>query len=190
MSTRKIFNIVNSILAVMMIAFVFLPFIVNSRGEEFSFWNLTKGDYTLPIVFIIELLGLIAFYVLQIVGVLKNTKDGYPLLGFGITYFVANAISGATQGMLDYFRYGFWLLLLGTVVLTVMSILANYMSDDAPNNKQAPNNGYGYYPPNANPYGYGNQQQNNGYYPQGQANGQPNYNGQQGYNNSNGQMYR
>ncbi len=182
MSTRKKLNIVNIGLVVLLIISIFLP-VAAQEGYSFNFWDVYGN--ILSIIMILEYVGLGVFYVLQIMGILKNTKESYPLLGFSVTYFVYLFINGANTGNLDVFSFGFWLLLLGSIAITVITILANYMSDEAPV-KQQYNNGYGYYNPN-NPYGY--QPQNNGYYP---PTGQPQQpNAQPGYNNNqNRPMYR
>lgn len=181
MSTRKILNIVNCCITLLFIISLFLPMV---SGYSVSLWDsYESSDHILPIVLIMELLGLAVFYVLQIVGTIKNTKDCYPLLGFGVTFFVVQFISSASSGSLDLYGVGSWLSLLSSVALTVVTILANFMSDEAPAKPQY-NNGYGYYPQNNNPYGYQPPQYGQ---PQGPQQMPP-----QGYNNPNGQgpMYR
>lgn len=182
MSKRKIFNIVNICLSVLLIIFMFLPFI-SVYGSDVNFWDVNGEKHIIPILMIIELLGACVFYIMQVVGYIKETKNAYPFIGFGVTYYLYYFISAADAGSLDVLGYGFWLALICSVALTAMTIIANYMSDEAPVRPQQPyGGGYGY---NPNQYGYNGQPQNNGYYPNQQMPGP-----QQGYNGQNGPMYR
>lgn len=180
MSTRKIFNIVNICLAVFVIINMFLPFAAGYYGDV-SFWDADGDKHILPIILMLEMIGACVVYVMHVVGSTKETKNAYPLVGFGATYYLYLFIGiMANGGSFDSVKIGFWLGLISTVALVVTTILANYMSDEAPVKPQY--GGYGGY--NQNQYGYG-APQGNGYYPNNQMNGP-----QQGYNGQNGPMYR
>ena len=181
MSKRKIFNIVNICLSILLIVVMFLPF-AKVYGQDVSFWDMNGEKHIMPIIMILELIGACIFYIMQVVGFLKETKNAYLFVGYGLTYYLYSFVSLADSGSFNLLGYGFWIGLIGYIVLTVMTIAANYMSNEAPVKPQQPyGGGYGY---NPNQYGYG-APQNNGYYPNQQMPGP-----QQGYNGQNGPMYR
>ena len=72
MSTRKILNIVNCCITLLFIISIFLPLV---NGYSLSLWDSYEdSDHILPIVLIMELLGLAVFYVLQIVGTRRKKR--------------------------------------------------------------------------------------------------------------------
>ncbi len=175
MSTRKIVEIVAMSLAVLVLIAMFIPYA--SGGSE-NFWKYSEllfndKNHIFGIMMIVGLLASAICLLLHVLGVMKDSKESYIGAGF-VGLLTLTEFINIADGSLDGVGIGFWLLSLCGPAFLVLTVVAQFLSDEA-----KPKYGYGY-----NQYG-----QPNGYNPMGYQNPQGGYPQQGGYNPQ-GPMYR
>ena len=131
MSKRNVFTIIQLVLLAYLIGNMVLPFISN-YGSEVSFWEALEleGTSSLQIIVLIELiLGMLAG-VLQLCGAIKDSKFIYFSVGY---YFVFNLqffIVGIRNDLLDQLKVGLWLGLIVSVILILLVLIGNLLSNE------------------------------------------------------------
>ena len=138
MTKRKIMSIVGLGLNALLIIFIFLPF-YEYRLESRNFWEMLKqlaGD-ELAIIYLVELIIAMIFLVLQICGVLKDTKLALIPIGFVFTICLAIFFVALNNDGIDYFKFGLYLNLIISIAAIVILGIGGLLS-----NEKNPNYGY------------------------------------------------
>ncbi|MBR3116728.1 MAG: hypothetical protein IKF36_02495 [Bacilli bacterium] len=131
MTTRKVFSIIGLVLALFLIGNMFLPFLGDSNSS-FSFWEYwSEREYTfIDIIVLVELIIAVLFFVLQICGVKKDTKFVYFTLGYYVTYHIGLMFEFSKHDYMQYTQIGFWLGFIVSIVLLIITIIGNLVSNE------------------------------------------------------------
>ena len=125
MSTRRIINIVGLCLVVMMIIGLFIPL-----GDNISnYWEGLEHYAHFNIVLLIELILACLFLVLQICGLLKDTKFALLPVGYLLNYSLFYLFGGFEYGM-DQFGFGFYYMLIVSIVTAIVLVIAGLVSNE------------------------------------------------------------
>ncbi len=123
MSVKKLFSIIIASLALLLFIFTFIPYI----GPDFDKRNLWAIGTSFGVFSIISYIAIIAAYLLNIFGILKdkwmhfaNYLCGYVVLSH-LTYLF---------NWIDYTRVGIWLGTIVAIGLGTLSVLWYFVSDN------------------------------------------------------------
>lgn len=119
MSKNKIFAFVNIGLAVLLIISIFLPY-MSVFSMSTSLW---KAEDPSRVLFILLGLFVVVLYLFN-----KKTEMSYITAGFGTFYSIAMIISA--EG-LEYFAIGFYLMLLSSLAIGVLTFLYDEKQGEA-----------------------------------------------------------
>lgn len=178
MSKKKILTIVGSVLCLLLIICLFLPF-VQYAGKSVSLWD-NYGDKNITrVIVLIELLIGVIMFGLEFMGIFKGSKYSLLGVGYSLTLYISSLYSALKDSMLDKLAFGFWFGFILSVAVIVIIVVNDFLTDESQDNNgqysQQPQNYYNQMPGQQVPYGYN------------QVPNQPPY----GYNsNNNNQMYR
>lgn len=131
MSSRKIMSIIGLGLNALLIIFLFLPFIQVNYGQTENLWYLLKimSGEEIAYIYLVELIIAIVFLILQICGVLKDTKLAMVPTSFIFTVCLAVFFLGMNNNRLEYFEFGLYLNLIvaiaSLVILGIGGLLSN-----------------------------------------------------------------
>lgn len=173
MSQRKIVEIIAMVMALIVIISLFIPY-AGSGDYSISIWEASEGTkHVTPILVILSTIAAAVCLMLHIMGVMKDSKESYIGAGYVGIYCLSVFFTYATsEGGFEGLAVGFWLLVLSGVAMLALSIIAQFLSDEAPAKPQygAPYGGYNQYGQQPGGYGYPNAQPNvpqqGGYNPQ------------------------
>lgn len=145
MTARKVFSLIGLILSVLLIVCLFLPFYDYGVGT-YSLWEyLDKARASgTRIIILIELIIASLTFLLQLVGVFKDSKLAYLGLGYYFTYHLSLFFSALGNEAFSDLAWGYWIGLVLSTVTVIITIIGNCVSNDK---KQ----GYGSY---AQPVGF------------------------------------
>ena len=174
MSPRKIVEIIAMVMALLIIIAIFVPY-MGSGGYNINFWDASGDKHLEPIFIILSAIASAVCMMLQVMGVTKDSKESYIGAGFiGIFSLISFFGKATSSNGFDYAMAGYWMIVLCGIAMLVLSVVAQFISDEAPVRPQygSPYGGYGQYG-----------QQPGGYNPMGgYPNAQPNVPQQGGYN--------
>lgn len=124
MSTRRIMNIIGLFLVLMVVIGLFMPI-----GNEASFWKGLEYYGHFNIVLLIELLIACLLLILQICGILKDSKFALLPVGFILNYSLFYLFGGFEYGM-DNFEFGFYYNLIVSIASSIVLIIAGLVSNE------------------------------------------------------------
>lgn len=175
MSKRKIFNII----AIGLLVVLFINMFLELADGSGSLWDSLESLTIMKVVLILELVAGIALCALQVCGIVKDSKYAvFPVAYFFTEFFQSFSFLMKNEAM-DYAGIGLWVGLIVSIAALVVIIIANLMSDEAPQTFN------GYRQGNMNPM----YNQNPGMPMYNQPMNQP-MNQPGGYNNNGSQYYR
>lgn len=131
MSKRKVMSIIGLCLNVLLIIFLFLPYAEGYRTGSLSQWDFLKTAFCeeLPMVLLIEFIIGTVLLILQICGVLKDTKLAMLPYGFVFTTTFSIFLMAMNKNVLSSFEFGFYFTLIfaiaGIVILGIGGLLSN-----------------------------------------------------------------
>ena len=182
MSPRKIVEIIAMVMALIVIITLFIPY-AGSGSYSYSIWDASADKHILPILMILASIGTAVCLLLQVMGVTKEAKESYIGAGYVGIYAVYVFMNYATStNGFEGLAAGFWLFVLSGIAMLALSIVSQFLSDEAPVKPQygAPYGGYNQYGQQPGGYGYPNAQPNvpqqGGYNPQAPQAPQGGYN--------------
>ena len=130
-SKRKIMSIIGLVLNAFLILFLFLPF-YEYGNEARDFWQLLKqilGE-EVAIIYLIELIVAMILLILQICGVLKDTKLAFIPIGFVFTVSLAIFFVAINNNGLDYFKIGLYMNLIVSILIVIILGIGGLLSND------------------------------------------------------------
>ena len=131
MSKRKIMSIIGLGLNALLIIFIFLPFYEYRLGLR-NFWEVLKqilGD-ELAVIYLVELIVAMILLVLQICGVLKDTKLALMPIGFVFTICLATFFAALNNEGMEYFKVGLYLNLITSIASVIILGIGGLLSND------------------------------------------------------------
>lgn len=126
MSKRRIMSIVGLCLNVLLIVCLFIPMFSGS-----SMWDMFSKTYVhYEVVLLISLIIGSLLLVLQICGVLKDTKLVMLPVGFFITFNLSYLFAGFEHGM-DGFDFGFYISLITSIAEVIVLGIGGLLSNES-----------------------------------------------------------
>ena len=129
MSNRKIMSIIGLCLMVFLLIGLFIPYFDNGY-QSYNLWeHFEKADTSFHILVLIELIIAIILLVLQICGVMKDTKLALIPAGFLMTWNLGVFLK-ALEENLDPLGFGFYLSLILSIAVTIVLGIGGLLSND------------------------------------------------------------
>ena len=125
MSTRRIMNIVGLCLVVMLIIGLFIPI----GDNVVSYWEGLEHYGHFNVVLLIEFLLVCVFLILQICGVLKDSKMALLPVGYLLNYSLFYFFGGLEFGM-DQFGFGYYYMLIVSIAAAIVLCIAGLVSNE------------------------------------------------------------
>ncbi len=135
LSKKKIFSIVIAGLALLLFIDSFIPH-VKVFGTTANIW---KGDKASAIFLLINYIAIIAMYLLNLFGIIKEKWIGYVryAVGYICISYVALFFSD-----IDYLYVGIWFGVILSIAMATFSVLWDFASDEVIVGNKAPITGY------------------------------------------------
>lgn len=132
MSKRKIMSIIGMGLTVLLIVCLFLP-LLSDGDYSLSWWKVLdqKDEIHLDIIILLELIGTIVVFLLQLCGVLKDSKFAYFSIGYYLTSLVDMLIASIKSETFKYLSFGFYFGLILSIATLVIVIISGFLSNDS-----------------------------------------------------------
>lgn len=129
MSNRKIMSIIGLCLMVLLLIGLFIPYFDNGY-QSYNLWEyFEESDTSFHILVLIELIISIILLVLQICGVMKDTKLALLPAGFLMTWNLGLFLK-ALENNFDPLSIGFYLSLILSVAVTIVLCIGGLLSND------------------------------------------------------------
>ena len=131
MSVRKVFSLICMILTLYLIGNMFIPYL-SYGSESMSFWKTLEQTSTIvPVLFLIVLIIAALLYLLQLVGAFKENRTVFLPVGYVFFYSINSLITFIDKEYMDYTSAGFWLLLIFSFVIVILTIISNYVKNES-----------------------------------------------------------
>jgi len=132
MSKRKVMSIIGLGLIALLILFLFLPYAKMGYDGSANFWDSLKllSGEEVAIIYLIELLLAILLLILQVCGVLKDTKIAMIPIGFVFTISLGLFFFAMNNDRLEYLEFGLYMNIILSIAIMVILGIGGLLSND------------------------------------------------------------